>query len=88
MNGCHEVLRLMSAGQSRAIQANYYNLYGGEFLIQTDHMPLVGLLKEDRIISAMASARIQRWALTLNNYQYTLDYKPGQLASYAHALSH
>ena len=47
-------------------------LYGPEFLLQTDHMPLLGLLKEDRTILAMASARIQRWALTLSNYQYTL----------------
>ena len=43
------------------------NLYIREFLLQTDHMPLLGLLKEDRTISAMASARIQRWALTLSN---------------------
>ena len=47
-------------------------LYGREFLLQTDR----GLLKEDRTISAMASARIQRWALTLSNYQYTWAYKP------------
>ena len=44
-------------------------LYGRRFEIQTDHKPLLGLLKEDRAISPMASARIQRWALTLSNYQ-------------------
>ena len=61
-------------------------LYGREFLLQTDHMPLLGLLKEDRTISAMASARIQRWALTLSNYQYTLEYKPGPSIGHADAL--
>ena len=50
-------------------------------------MPLLGLLKEDRTISAMASARIQRWALTLSNYQYTLEYKPGPSIGHADALS-
>ena len=62
-------------------------LYGREFLLQTDHMPLLGLLKEDRTISAMASPRIQRWALTLSNYQYTLEYKPGPSIGHADALS-
>ena len=38
-------------------------LYGRDFVLQTDHFPLIGLLKEDRAIPAMVSARIQRWAL-------------------------
>ena len=50
-------------------------LYGRSFQIQTDHRPLLGLLKEDRAISPMASARIQRWALTLSNYEYKLSFK-------------
>ena len=62
-------------------------LYGREFLLQTDHMPLLGLLKEDHTISAMASGRIQRWALTLSNYQYTLEYKQGPSIGHADALS-
>lgn len=52
-------------------------LYGRSFKIQTDHQPLLGLLKEDRAISPMASARIQRWALTLSNYEYKLSFKRG-----------
>jgi hypothetical protein len=62
-------------------------LYGREFFIQTDHKPLLGLLKEDRPISPMASARIQRWALTLGNYQYRLQYKPGAKHGNADGLS-
>ena len=58
-------------------------LYGREFILQTDHMPLLGLLKEDHTISAMASAMIQRWVLTLSNYQYTLEYKPGPTIGHA-----
>ncbi|KAK6169531.1 hypothetical protein SNE40_020570 [Patella caerulea] len=62
-------------------------LYGKDFTIQTDHKPLLGLLKEDRLISPMASARIQRWALTLSNYQYHLCYKRGDSNANADGLS-
>ena len=62
-------------------------LYGRDFMLQTDHLPLIGLLKEDRAISAMASARIQRWALILSNYQYHLEYRPGTSICHADGLS-
>ena len=35
----------------------------------------------------MASARIQRWALTPSNYQHTLEYKPGPSIGHADVLS-
>ena len=31
----------------------------------------------------MASARIQRWALTLSNYEYKMEYMPGAIISHA-----
>lgn len=62
-------------------------LYGREFLLQTDHKPLLGLLKEDKQIPAMASARIQRWALTLSNYQYILEHTPGTKMGHADGMS-
>ncbi|XP_013385929.1 uncharacterized protein K02A2.6-like [Lingula anatina] len=62
-------------------------LYGRDFCIQTDHKPLLGLLKEDKPISHMASARIQRWSLILGNYQYHLEYRSGSSNSNADALS-
>ena len=37
----------------------YKYLYGRDFVLQTDRLPLIGLLEEDRAISAMASAHIQ-----------------------------
>ena len=52
-------------------------VYGRDFEIQTAHMPLLGLMSEDKLISPLARARIQRWALTLSNYQYHLRYKQG-----------
>ena len=62
-------------------------LYGRDFVLQTDHLPLIRLLKEGRAISAMTSARIQRRALTLNNYQYHLEYRPGSSICHADGLS-
>ena len=62
-------------------------LCGRQFVLQTDHKPLVGLLKSDRMISPMASGRIQRWALTLSNYEYTLEYTPGSRISHADCMS-
>ena len=50
-------------------------------------MPLLGLFKEDKATSPMASARIQRWALTLGGYHYKLQYQPGKLNANADGLS-
>ena len=62
-------------------------VYGRDFEIQTDHMPLLGPMSEDKLISPLASARIQRWALTLSNYQYHLRYKQGAQNTNADGLS-
>ena len=58
-------------------------VYGRDFVIQTYHRPLLGLL----MISSLASARIQRWALTLSNYRYHLRYKSSVKNTNADGLS-
>ena len=40
-----------------------------------------------RAIPQMASARIQRWAVTLSAYSYIIEYKPSQSNSNADTLS-
>ena len=62
-------------------------LYGHHFSIQSDHQPLAHLFSEKRGIPAMASARIQRWALTLAAYQYNIRYKSGSTLNNADAFS-
>jgi len=62
-------------------------LYGRSFELITDHEPLTKLFAPDRQISPTASARIQRWALTLAAYQYTISYKKGTCNTNADALS-
>ena len=39
-----------------------------DLMLQKDNLPLIGLLNEDRVTSALASARIYIWALTVSNY--------------------
>ena len=62
-------------------------LFGRFFGIHTDHKPLITLLGEGKPIPAIASPRLQRWAITLSAYQYSLKYTPGKLIAHADALS-
>ena len=53
-------------------------LFGRTFTIYSDHKPLQHLFGRSKAIPPMASARIQRWALTLSAYDYIISYKPGK----------
>ena len=50
-------------------------LYGHHFTLYTDHKPLLTLFSERQAVSPQASARIQRWALTLAMYEYTWAFR-------------
>ena len=52
-------------------------LFGRKFTIFSDHQPLKYLFSESRQVPVMASSRVQRWALTLSAYDYTMQYRPG-----------
>ncbi|XP_075732178.1 uncharacterized protein K02A2.6 isoform X2 [Rhipicephalus microplus] len=62
-------------------------LLGRQFTLVTDHQPLLSLLQSDRPTPPLAAARIQRWALYLGGYRYTLQYTPGKQLLNADALS-
>ena len=62
-------------------------LYGHQFEIESDHQPLSYLFSEKKRTPQFASSRIQRWALTLSGYQYTIRYKAGRSLSNADTLS-
>lgn len=62
-------------------------LLGRHFTLLTDHKPLQHLFSEHRAIPQMASSRIQRWALTISAYDYSISYRPGKEHSNADALS-
>ena len=69
------------------IQKFHNYLYGHKFIIESDHEPLFFLFSEKKGIPHMASARIQRWALTLSAYQYTIHHKSGTEIGNANGLS-
>ena len=62
-------------------------LLGRHFVINNDHKPLEGLLREERPVPSMTSGRIQRWALALSAYDYTFKYKSGEKMGNADAMS-
>ena len=62
-------------------------LFGHHFTLQTDHRPLMSLFNESKPIPAQASNRIQRWALTLSSYQYTIACRTTQQHANADAMS-
>ena len=62
-------------------------VYGRKFILYSDHKPLQYLLSESKQTPTHASSRIQRWALILSAYKYTIQYKPGKNLSHADALS-
>ena len=62
-------------------------LFGRRFEIKTDHKPLTHILKESRATPTMASGRVQRWALTLGAYDYTIQHREGKHHANADALS-
>ena len=62
-------------------------MYGHKFLIRSDHKPLHHIFNESKGIPVMASARLQRWALTLSAYNYVIEHCPGKNLANADALS-
>ena len=58
-----------------ACEKFYLYLYGIKFEVRTDHKPLVTVLGTK---SKPPSARIERWLLYLQQFQYTLTHIPGK----------
>ena len=50
-------------------------LYGRRFTLVTDHKPLITVLGPKSGIPPMAATRLQRWALLLSAYNYTIEFK-------------
>ena len=62
-------------------------LYGRPFTLYTDRKPLTTIFGEKKGIPTLAAARLQRWALLLSAYTYTIKYKPMQHHSNADGFS-
>ena len=62
-------------------------LYGRHFTLVTDHKPLLAILGEKKGIPSLAAARLQRWAVLLAAYQYTIKFKSTKEHANADGLS-
>ena len=62
----------------------HYYLYGRHFTVESDHKPLESIFKKSIIDTP---PRIQRFAMTLQKYDFTIRYKPGKSMVISDALS-
>ena len=62
-------------------------LAGRQFELITDHKPLLTIFSPSKNIPMMTANRLQRWAITLMAYTYTIKYKNTRLHSNADCLS-
>ena len=62
-------------------------LYGRPFVLVTDHRPLCKIFESKQGILPMAAAWMQRWALTLSAYQYTIEFINGTANHCADCMS-
>ena len=51
-------------------------LYARPFQLYTDHKPLELILHPNKLIPEMGTSRIQRWALILSHYNYSIKFRP------------
>ena len=65
-----------------AVRHFHVYLQGSTFTLQCDHRALSFLTKSIR-----PNARLQRWALTLSDYSFDVQYVPGSKMGHADALS-
>lgn len=49
-------------------------LFGRKFVLRTDHKPLTYIFGDKVGIPVMAASRLQRWAVLLSAYNYTIEY--------------
>ena len=83
----HKIIEKESLACIFGVKRFHQYLFGHHFVLTTDHKPLLGLLDGSRNISPQATARIQRWALTLAAYEYSLKHKTSEKHANADALS-
>ena len=70
-----------------ALKKFFQYLYGREFILVTDHQPLVAMFGPNKTTLALAANRLSRWALFLRQFNYTIKYRKTSEHSSADVLS-
>ena len=69
------------------LQKFHQYLYGRSFVLVTNHKPVTTILGHKAGIPSLAAARLQRWALILSAYSYTIEFRPTKQHANADGLS-
>ena len=70
-----------------AIKRLHQFVYGRHFLLRTDHKPLLRILGENVGLPSTVVARLQRWAVILSAYDFTMEHIKGSDNFVADGLS-
>ena len=70
-----------------AVKRLHQYLYGRHFTLRTDHRPLIKIFGEKTGLPAVSVARLQRWAVILSAYNYTVQHISGAHNVIADCLS-
>ena len=62
-------------------------IYGRHFTLVTDHRPLTAILGPKTGVPSLAAARLQRWALALSTYSYSIEFRSTKAHANADGLS-
>ncbi|KAK3756424.1 hypothetical protein RRG08_029095 [Elysia crispata] len=62
-------------------------LYARKFILVTDHKPLLNIFSPHKATPALAANRLARWAVTLSQYDYSIEYRQSSKHGNADALS-
>ena len=60
-----------------AVKRLHMYLYGRQFCLRTDHRPLLKIFGEHSGLPATAVSRLQRWAVILSEYDYSIEHIKG-----------
>ena len=58
-----------------ALTKFHHFLYGRKFIVITDHKPLISLSSQSKATRALAANHFARWARTLSQYDYLIEYR-------------
>uniref|UniRef100_A0A914ENR5 RNA-directed DNA polymerase n=1 Tax=Acrobeloides nanus TaxID=290746 RepID=A0A914ENR5_9BILA len=70
-----------------ALKKFHFYVFGRNFTLQTDHRPLLSIFGSKKGASTHVANRLQRWAIFMLAYDFTIEYKSTHAFGHADALS-
>uniref|UniRef100_A0A7I5EEM7 RT_RNaseH domain-containing protein n=1 Tax=Haemonchus contortus TaxID=6289 RepID=A0A7I5EEM7_HAECO len=70
-----------------ALRKFHRYIYGRHFKLLTDHKPLLAIFGSKKGVPVYTANQLQRWALIVKNYDFTIEYRSTTNFGQADALS-